>query len=70
MPARKRTLIVYYSLSGNTERVARDLAAHLDADLRRLRERTNRHGFLGHLRAAFDSLSAAARRSGFIRAAW
>src|SRR5690348_16078494 len=56
MPARPRILVVYYSLSGNTERVAKDLAAHLGADLQRIRERTNRRGFLGHLRAAFDSL--------------
>jgi len=56
MQARKRTLIVYYSLSGNTERVAKDLAARLDADLQQVRERTNRQGFRGYLRAAFDSL--------------
>jgi Flavodoxin len=56
MPARKRTLIVYYSLSGNTQRVAKDLAAYLGADLLRIRERTDRHGFRGYLRAAFDSL--------------
>lgn len=56
MPAAKRILVVYYSLSGNTERVARDLAARLDADLEVLRERTSRRGFLGHVRAAVDSL--------------
>src|SRR5678815_3564131 len=56
MPARKRILVVYYSLSGNTERVATDLAAHLGADLQRILERTDRRGFFGHLRAAFDTL--------------
>jgi flavodoxin len=56
MQALKRILIVYYSLSGNTERVARDLAAHLDADLQRVHERTDRQGFWGHLRASYDSL--------------
>jgi len=56
MPARKRILVVYYSLGGNTQRVARDLAAHLGADLQRIRERTHRRGFLGYVRAAFDSL--------------
>ena len=56
MPARKRILVVYYSLSGNTQRVARDLATHLGADLQRIRERTQRRGFLGYVRAAFDSL--------------
>jgi hypothetical protein len=56
MPARKRILIVYYSLSGNTERVAKDLAMRLDADLQRVRERSDRSGLLGYMRAAFDSL--------------
>src|SRR3954468_20204837 len=56
MPARKRILIVYYSLSGNTERVAKELAAHLGADLQRICERADRSGLRGYLRAAFDSL--------------
>jgi flavodoxin len=58
MPARKRILVVYYSMSGNTQRVAKDLAAYLGADLQRLRERTHRRGFRGYLRAVFDSLRA------------
>jgi hypothetical protein len=36
--------------------VATDLAARLGADVAELRERTSRRGFLGHLRAALDSL--------------
>ena len=56
MQAGNRVLIVYYSLSGNTERVARDLATRLGADLEQIREPTNRRGFLGYLRAALDSL--------------
>ena len=56
MPDRKHALVVYYSLSGNTERVARALAEQLGADVERVRERTARHGFLGYVRAAFDSL--------------
>jgi flavodoxin len=59
----KRILIAYYSLSGNTERVARDLAARLDADVLELRELKNRRGFLGHLGAAFDSMR---ERSGLL----
>lgn len=56
MPATKRILVVYYSLSGNTERVARDLARILDADLEQIREHTWRRGFLGHVRAVIDTL--------------
>jgi hypothetical protein len=51
-----RILIVYYSLSGNTAMVARDLAARLGADMLELHEATNRHGLVGHLRATFDSV--------------
>lgn len=56
MPTRKPILIAYYSLSGNTERVARDLATRLDADLEEIHERKSRRGFFGLLGAAFDSL--------------
>jgi len=52
----KRILIVYFSLGGNTERVATNLAARLDADVEKIREQTGRRGLFGYLRAAFDSL--------------
>ena len=58
MASPKRILVVYYSLSGNTERVARELAAQLGADLEQIREHASRRGFLGYLRAAYDSLRA------------
>lgn len=54
----KRILIAYYSLGGHTARVARDLAVRLDADVLELREVANRHGFLGHVRAALDAFFA------------
>jgi flavodoxin len=50
------TLIVFFSSSGNTERVANDLAARLGADIERLHECKPRRGFFGHLRAVLDSL--------------
>jgi hypothetical protein len=56
VPAMKRILIAYYSLSGNTARVAKDLAVRLGADVLELRETTSRRGFLGHLRAIVDSV--------------
>jgi flavodoxin len=52
----KRVLVTYYSLSGNTERVAKDLAARLGADLQQVREHVDRRGLLGYLKAALDSL--------------
>ena len=46
-----RILVAYYSLSGNTERVALDLAARLGADCEKITELENRHGWRGYLRA-------------------
>jgi flavorubredoxin len=56
MQTGKRILVVYYSLTGNTERVARDLAARLGAEVERIDDRKSRRGFLGHLSAALDSV--------------
>ena len=52
----KRILVTYYSLTGNTAKVAVDLAARLRADVMPLRELAQRRGMLGYLRAAIDSL--------------
>jgi flavodoxin len=55
MKPKRPALVVYYSLSGNTERVARDLAARMGADIATIRERKVRRGVRGYLRAAIDS---------------
>jgi hypothetical protein len=52
----KSILVAYYSLTGNTERVAQDIAARLNAELERISDKKNRSGFWGYLRAAFDSM--------------
>ncbi|WP_051361861.1 flavodoxin family protein [Solimonas soli] len=52
----KDALIVYYSRSGNTRRLAQQLAARLDADLEEIRERRGRGGALGFLRSLYDAL--------------
>ncbi|HET9863172.1 MAG TPA: hypothetical protein VFP37_06995 [Steroidobacteraceae bacterium] len=54
----KRILVVYFSLSGNTTRVARELAMRLDADLEQIRESVQRRGLFGYLRAVWDALRA------------
>ncbi len=56
MEGRKRVLIVFYSLSGNTVRVARDLAVRLDADVERIREYRERRGPFKYVLAALDSV--------------
>lgn len=59
MQARKRILVVYYSLTGNTARVARDLAARLDADVESIDDKRHGSGFLGYVMAAIDALRKA-----------
>lgn len=56
MDVRPRILVVYYSRTGHTGRVAGDLAARLGADLARIEDKVDRRGFIGYLRAARDSL--------------
>jgi Flavodoxin len=51
-----RTLIVYYSLSGATTTVAKALAELLGADLAEIRCDRYRRGFIGYVRAAYDSV--------------
>ena len=55
MGTQSRTLVVYYSRTGNTERVAKDVAARLGADLERIVDKASRLGFTGYLRAVYDS---------------
>lgn len=62
MDTPRKVLIVYYSLTGNTARVANDLARELNADVEALRDHTPRIGSFGLLRAAFDALRNARTR--------
>jgi hypothetical protein len=48
-------LVVYYSVSGNTARVARDIGKAVDADVESLRDRGHGTGFWGYLKAGLDS---------------
>lgn len=54
----KDVLLVYYSRTGNTRRLAQQLAGLLDADLEEIRERHGRHGMLGFARSLYDALRA------------
>jgi multimeric flavodoxin WrbA len=51
----KPVLVVYYSLTGNTERVAKDLARRLDADVENIHDKRHRRGMLGGFFAALDA---------------
>jgi flavodoxin len=52
----KRVLVVYYSHSGHTEFVARQIAAHCHADLERIEDRHSRRGLLGYLRSMAEAV--------------
>lgn len=53
---RPRSLVVYYSRSGHTRRVAEAIAAELGADVESVVDFTDRRGFLGYLRAGRDAV--------------
>ncbi len=50
-----KVLVVYYSLSGNTARVARDLARRAQADVESLQDLEHGVGFFGYVKAALDA---------------
>jgi hypothetical protein len=53
---RPRTLVVHYSLGGNTRRLARAIAEALGADVEEIRERVDRRGIVGYLRCGIEVL--------------
>lgn len=52
----KKVLVVYYSRSGNTRRVAEAIAEACDADLAEIRERRSRRGIAGWWRSVFEAV--------------
>lgn len=51
-----KVLVVYYSRSGNNHKIAGELAQALGADIERLKEKTNRSGSVGYMKAGRDSM--------------
>ncbi len=49
--------IVYYSLNGTTEKVARQLASLLDLPLFRIEDVSSRRGFFGYMKSGFESVA-------------
>jgi len=54
--SRPRTLVAYYSRSGHTRDVARELAAALDADAEEIAEPSGRDGVVGYVRSALEAI--------------
>lgn len=55
MTAQKKVLVVYYSRSGHTKRVAEDIARALNADTEQLVDKKDRAGASGYLIAGKDA---------------
>jgi flavodoxin len=51
-----KILVVYYSRSGHTYRVASEIANRCRADVEAIRESRDRHGLWGYCRSTWDSL--------------
>ena len=52
-----KTLVAYYSMTGNTRRVANEVRQVTGAELEEIREPKPRHGFTGTLRALVDGIT-------------
>jgi menaquinone-dependent protoporphyrinogen IX oxidase len=64
MSASKHVLVVYYSMTGNTARVARDLASRIDADIESIQDHSHGGGALGQFTGAFDAWRKAPAKIG------
>jgi hypothetical protein len=64
-----KTLVVYFSRSGHTRQVAREIASRCGADLEAIREERGRAGLLGYWRSGWPRPEPFTGRSGLIRRA-
>lgn len=67
MSASKQVLVVYFSLTGNTARVARDVAARLGADIESIEDKGHGRNLFGQITAAFDAWRRAPARIGALQ---
>lgn len=51
-----KTLIIFYSLSGNTQKVAESVASACGADIEQLRDVKNRKHLFGYMRSCYEVL--------------
>ncbi|AAL80838.1 hypothetical protein PF0714 [Pyrococcus furiosus DSM 3638] len=62
-----KTLVVFYSRSGTTKRVAQELAKALGADIDEVIDKKSRKGILGFLRAGYDATRGRTTRIEFTK---
>ena len=53
-----KVLVVYYTRTGNTKKVAEEIASRLGADIEEIVDAADRKGLLGYLRSLFDAMVA------------
>ena len=51
-----KTLVAYYSKTGNTERAAKEIASKLGADIEKIADKKNRKGILGFIFGGRDAM--------------
>jgi flavodoxin len=51
-----KTLVTYYSKTGNTKEVAKQIAKELNADIDEIVDKTNRDGFINYIKSGFHAL--------------
>ncbi len=56
MATDKKILVAYYSKTGNTERVANDIAGRLGADTEKIIDKKKRTGILGYIFGGWDAM--------------
>lgn len=56
MTADKKILVAYYSKTGNTERVAKEIAVRLGADIEKITDLKKRSGILGYIFGGRDAM--------------
>ena len=56
VPNQSKILVVYYSKTGNTERVAKDVASRLGADIEEIVDRKKRGGIIGWIFGGRDAM--------------
>ncbi len=54
--AAHKILVVYYSRTGNTRKIAQEIATKLGCDIEELIDTKNRKGFLGYLKSGYDAI--------------
>lgn len=51
----KDILVIYYSRTGNTEKIAKEIASRIDCDIEEVIDTRDRSGFLGYIIAGFHA---------------